>query len=480
LSVNEQYDVLILAPSAETCQRIEGVLRHSALQTRTQAAALGEWGRVDLGDADLVVIDWPSGQDAENIEIGTGGARRPPLLVLAKSPSVRTRSAFIRAGAAEVLSSPADDTDILYEALHALRGEWRSLQLKWTDEQWLGLLKQLTALKHDIIAPVLNPERRLGHSYPDVSPAVPPGDHDRDCLERLASLGFLSREIQNRVRVCPSCFTGRLNFREVCPQCQSVRFHQQDIINCFRCGRNGPVSEFRQGGKLVCPKCSHTLRHIGVDYEKPSYLNTCLNCDHMFPEAFVQVQCLHCGESCEPMDTIDTPIYNYELTPLVQQAIYEGSLAGSRIENVLRNDETGVYSRSFFEFELERERVRASRYHSPFSLLMLRIEGFSALAAQQPGESQHYADSIFQAVSHDLRPLDTTCIWDEDILAILLPSTPPDRAKVLSQRIYETVTGLEFLYSIGKPEVAISMTSSAEGEETGEALINAAMQDLQT
>ena len=44
-----------------------------------------------------------------------------------------------------------------------------------------------------------------------------------------------------------------------------------------------------RGGDLVCPKCNRQLRHIGVDYEKPSKLFTCFNCEIYCPEKIVDV-----------------------------------------------------------------------------------------------------------------------------------------------------------------------------------------------
>src|SRR5690606_21361398 len=126
----------------------------------------------------------------------------------------------------------------------------------------------------------------------------------------------------------------------------------------------------------VCPKCSVTLRQIGLDYDKPAGHWSCEECAFIFPEPVVEAQCLRCAQTCDPDETLPQSIYRYAVTPLVAEAVAEGRIGGVSLSSILRNKYTGLYSRQYFEHEVMRELTRSNRYSMPYALLAIHIVGF--------------------------------------------------------------------------------------------------------
>ena len=82
---------------------------------------------------------------------------------------------------------------------------------------------------------------------------------------------------------------------------------------------------FMQQGTLRCPKCVTTLRHIGVDYDRPLEKYRCLSCNARFIEATVLARCYECGQSSKPDDLVMTPIHEYRIGKLTHHIAREGS-----------------------------------------------------------------------------------------------------------------------------------------------------------
>jgi diguanylate cyclase (GGDEF)-like protein len=472
-------NILILGTTAQACAELRRPLEalgHTLHDRVTQNDLLV--GAEDTA-VDLYVVALPdSFQATANSSGQVSRSGRKRVLYVTSNPSDLLRRELFRAGAGAVLAHPYSDADLLFRAEQVLLSDWARFRKSFDEAAMLDFVKQLLEQRAEIIEPSLDPMMSMGHFYPAAARILGRSAVDRDVLESLASLGLLAREIANRVRQCPECDDIRLNFREVCPGCKSLNILQQEMVTHFACAFSAPLPHFRRGGDLVCPKCNDTLRHIGVDYEKPSKLFTCFNCQTVFRDPQVQTQCLRCNCTCAPAQTIERAVYRFLVTPLAEQAVIEGRITGVNLDVLLRNTQTGLYGKSYFEHEIKREIVRCERYKSPYSLLLVRINQFEEIISMHPSEATQFAESIFKAVSAGLRTLDTTCVWSMDSLGILLSETPKSNAAVVVQRIKENVSRLEYLYSIRKPNVSIGLSSSDDGLKTMGDLIAAAERGL--
>lgn len=111
----------------------------------------------------------------------------------------------------------------------------------------------------------------------------------------LCTQGFLATaSLVDRIRLCPYCHTGNLNYVDSCPVCGSIDFAKKKMIHCFTCAYVAPEENFRNGMMLICPRCNVTLRHIGSDYDRPVESYACNSCGERFIEPEVKADCLKC------------------------------------------------------------------------------------------------------------------------------------------------------------------------------------------
>ncbi|MEG1571956.1 MAG: hypothetical protein RR328_00240 [Bacteroidales bacterium] len=149
------------------------------------------------------------------------------------------------------------------------------------------------------LVPIPNRFSQLGYSRPMVwlfhkdNPSLLLEIYDY--FEELYADGYLDGYFVDRVHLCPSCDFGYLNFRETCPKCGSANINASTMIHHFVCANVSPEEEYVHGNTLVCPKCHRLLRHIGVDYDRPSDIYKCNQCSTSFLHPTMTALCFNCG-----------------------------------------------------------------------------------------------------------------------------------------------------------------------------------------
>lgn len=133
-------------------------------------------------------------------------------------------------------------------------------------------------------------------------------------LNHYTDKGYFRRKLIDRVNLCYECESGYLNFSECCSSCESIDLKSEQLIHHFRCAYIGPESDYKRGEILECPKCNHVLKHIGIDYDKPSEIHTCMDCNHTSQETAMKAKCVDCGRD-NALDKLSThAIYEYRVT----------------------------------------------------------------------------------------------------------------------------------------------------------------------
>lgn len=125
----------------------------------------------------------------------------------------------------------------------------------------------------------------------------------------------------NKIYLCPNCLRSHLLYIESCPRCHNSSIKSEDVIHHFRCANISPEHTYNFGGQLRCPKCHQLLRHIGVDYDRPSVVYTCSHCDNMFLQPQMSVICTSCHSASEVSDLTPHDITAFEFTPAGREAI---------------------------------------------------------------------------------------------------------------------------------------------------------------
>ncbi len=311
------------------------------------------------------------------------------------------------------------------------------------DQTILDCLDSLLEKGIDRIEPVANQQEHQGHYYPLIAQHFGLHLSAQDVLDHMTGLGLLHKKLFNRMRVCNVCDAYNLAFREVCPTCKSLDFTNKSLIKHLACGHNGPSTTFRNGSELICPACSTQLFEPGVDFIEPEDVFHCSNCDSLFDDPNIEVQCLHCHHSCAPSETNELFVYSYDILPIAHDAVHSQNLVGLQLDTILRNQDTGIYSQSYFLHEIKREYARFQRYHTPVSMIYVRINNLEQIKAQYPEHANMYVRNIFVAITSFLRTLDITAIWNRETLAVLLPATDLLGAQAVEQRMRDSIAMLD-------------------------------------
>jgi GGDEF domain-containing protein len=179
-----------------------------------------------------------------------------------------------------------------------------------------------------------------------------------DILDIAEREGIFDSIYVDRVYMCPSCQGGHLTYREVCPKCGSSNSTTEDIIHHFPCAYVGPLSDFTNeiDDQLDCPKCNKRLRHIGVDYDKPSVLHECKACDHKFQDFNVKAKCLSCSTDNLVEQLKGREIRKYSLTKKGELAAINGFVSTSKdIDEIIGTVKFDTFI-TMLKYEIERLR----------------------------------------------------------------------------------------------------------------------------
>lgn len=132
---------------------------------------------------------------------------------------------------------------------------------------------------------------------------------------KLIELGYMRRiRFVNKVYLCPKCQHSHILFVEVCPNCKTSDIQSQSMIHHFRCANVSPEDTYMVDGMLKCPKCGKYLRHIGVDYDRPTDIYICNSCTHHFITPDMNAICARCKETFNTAQLVPYDIYEFELT----------------------------------------------------------------------------------------------------------------------------------------------------------------------
>ena len=118
-----------------------------------------------------------------------------------------------------------------------------------------------------------------------------------------------------RIHLCQMCGSDHLLFTECCNKCKSSNLKEEDMIHHFRCANISKESDYLFDDELRCPKCKRQLRHIGIDYDRPSKVQTCNECGAVQLHSEMKVICSKCGHHMQPLDLKPYDIYEYTFTP---------------------------------------------------------------------------------------------------------------------------------------------------------------------
>jgi hypothetical protein len=436
------------------------------------------WRSLDAGaDADYFLIDISSESDALKV-IGKVRQKLLPAIYLKPLVLISNRgdlSNSLHGQVDFVLSSlqlqqplPAELLDQV-EAINRRVAALQEQALKADTNLALRLVRYLYSRDREI-EPVASIKSRGGYTYPGIESLFGTNDMSMwQTLDFLHSQHLVQTRFITRTHQCASCGCAFLNFKETCPQCQSEELDSDDLVHHFRCGYTAELSDFRQQERLVCPKCDQTLRHIGVDYDKPSVMYHCRSCDHRFQEPEIATTCYDCHRTAPPEHQVHRNIEAYKLSMLgVNAALYGlDSLFASILERRLQ-----LLPLDVFERFIAVEKARIGRYKvSQSSLLLIDIKGLEEIyltLGERTSEVYEELANLFYAM---LRSSDLISSRNESLFLIMLTETSQQDAKIVEGRLTDGVGELlkaslgaspEILSDIVNVDSSLDMTAYLE------------------
>lgn len=263
---------------------------------------------------------------------------------------------------------------------------------------------------------------------------------DKEMVLALKIVGFLEDNgyirrsvLSDRIRKCPKCKTGHLNYLDLCPNCGSIDFQKKTMIHCFVCGHVAPDTDFRRNMSFVCPKCGSVLRHLGSDYDHPLESHECNDCGSKFIEPDVKAECLFCKTRTVPEDLIVNNIYSFRLTEKGVAAVRTGNM---QMELQLFDGQNNLIL-NYFCTMIEWFREYRKRYpEQVFSLLGIRFSNlYEVQYALGDGAYKKMMDEMVARIRSMVRTTDMTTSSAPDTFWMLLPMTPLNKSKIIAERI---------------------------------------------
>jgi len=305
----------------------------------------------------------------------------------------------------------------------------------------LELLRRI-AESGGAISPIAEPQAKHGYRY-----GAPGGDVETD-LAVLSRQNYLEARFFDRVSLCPKCDGCSLNVREICPGCRSAHLASEGLFHHFRCGYVGIPPEFAQEADdgYRCPKCNHTMHHLGTEYDRLGKAFVCRGCGLVSESPPVEAVCLACGARTPAENLVSVIAFNYLITSRGAEAVRRGRLLGDDDEPV-RAADAAVYRRTIILEFLIHQMKRLAQLSEPFSVMLVKREpgGTDAGGGDQPA-------SHLTRLKGCLRDVDLVGQLADTLYVVVLPHARKRDAEAARRRV-ETEFGPRSPFALTVAEI---------------------------
>jgi len=317
------------------------------------------------------------------------------------------------------------------------------------------------------LTPYQSINNKYGFSYPKIDHMLSEeGDNQLfESLDYLSNQRLIEPIFYDKCHFCAECYSAFLNFKEVCPRCFNADLKNEPLLHHFECAYVGLESEFKQGNKFICPKCDKELFHIGVDYDKPSMVNTCKKCGYEFQDALIQGSCFHCRSVFDVDNLILRDVYEYELTVLSENSALFGF---KNIFSSILEDNLDILPPKIFNRYMEIELARIKRYKKTVSTLVaINLSDMNKI--YQDANSLESIKNIFTQISeviqNFLRTTDLITSFNDVMYGVLLVETPLDGAKIATSRLKAEIEELLEVNIKKKYDIEINLKEMTQDSE---------------
>lgn len=251
-------------------------------------------------------------------------------------------------------------------------------------------------------------------------------------LENAVKGNHLSIALKDYVHLCKSCSGNYLNFRECCPKCDSIDIASNDMVHHFVCAHVAPEKDFKVDGSLECPKCDKSLRHIGIDYDKPSSIFSCNSCSHEFQNASMKALCLDCNTENNLDELLEKTIGSYKVTQIGESLLFDKNREYQPEKKVVS---LGSMNSNLFKLIVNQEikRIKVTNGNSFFAKISFDNSQLDLLNKDLKLDLTKEISAIIQSY---LKPSDILSAENYNSYYILLPETKENQFERLENIQY--------------------------------------------
>lgn len=329
--------------------------------------------------------------------------------------------------------------------------------------------------------PLPSRESKLGYIYPMLTANLDFKREEKalDILDMAEQEGFLTSSYVDSFYTCNNCYNSYLLFRETCPNCQSADVESEEQIHHFPCAYVGPISDFQSSmdpTALECPKCERSLKHIGVDYDKPSIVFNCNRCDHVFQDPIVKAKCNSCQSDMQVENLLKKNLKSYQLTSLGRDA----GLGKVIIDLKEFDDMVDVIDKEYFQRLLSKEIERKNEATFDSAIASIQLENISEIYERIGNQnSKKLVRELFDLVNSEINRSDEVVFQSMVNIWILITEKGVREATPVIDRICQRIKGLvddnyeDFSLSVSKriKPVVTNKTASDQLQDLNEVLM---------
>lgn len=294
-----------------------------------------------------------------------------------------------------------------------------------------------------------------------------------DMLKLAIKEGLLTGEFMDYIYLCTKCHSGALIYREACPNCSSTHLIHQDIIHHFPCAYVGPQSDFIIAGQerdLICPKCNKRLKHIGVDYDKPSSIFNCQKCEQRSQQPMIMAKCCTCLHDNPVEHLIKREVMRYHVTAKAIHNAVQGTIF---VSNTFA-DIPGTLTKDVFQILIrqEVERLKIAKIESHIALFEITnmVDLFHKIG---PDAQVRLLSEIVNEVRTSLKASDIIAIENSSTILIgLLERKHEDAINLISNLSLEIKKLIRDNYSGYTVDVRFNLKKLAPHKEANEQFVS--------
>jgi len=432
-------------------------------------------------DTDLILLNTalPDGDGFETFESLRDNPLtcRVPVILLSGLSDVATKIQGLQMGAEDFIIRPFQNEEMLARVVSILKRFPRRDRRRRSGSgrgAELTLLRALVERGVETLTPKIDARAPMGFTYAEAADALgaKPGE-EFDALDRLAGEHYLARTFHDRVHLCPACRHYNMNFRTLCPHCESAAIDPVETLHHFQCDHIDAGEAFRVAGAMRCPKCRARMRVEDADYERVQDHFQCRACDRLSPHANFAVTCFECGAVSAEDEVQLQDIWRYELTAKARLAAASGESDGLTLEGALTMEHREVLALADLREEVRRELDRGRRYGRPFTLAVVSIDQYADfLRSSEITDPVSYFRRVVQTIRDATRGTDVIGEFREDAVVILMPETDIDGAGIVCDRLRNQVSAITDPQTGAHLTLSIGLASSIDEAVTVRSLFD--------